>query len=113
MAIKGNVGVSSQDILAGDTLVVDVVAPIERIAITAASLFNDTGAAVTVELFESPDATSASGDQIEEIAVPANSSVIVDSLLGQGYASTQNIVAVGSAVGVNFSYTRTEYTDGS
>lgn len=114
MAIRGNIGVSAQEIInPGDTHLVNITGSVERIAITAASLYNNSGAAVQVNLFESPDATTASGTKIDQISVPANGTISVGSLLGQGYSAAQNIVATAAAANVFFSYTRTEYDDGS
>ena len=111
MAIFGNVGLGVEDVLAGDTVLMQPSAS-QRWAITGASFYNDTGAAVTITLFSSPDGTSASGDQVDSFSVPANDSVEPPSILGQGYANGENLIAVGSAIGVNASLTVAKYTDG-
>lgn len=111
MAIFGNVGLGVTDVLAGDTVLFEVPSD-ERYSVTGASFFNDTGAGVTVTLFNSPDDTSASGDQVDEFIVPANDSLEPPSILAQGYAAGIRLIAVGSGVGVNASLTVAKYTAG-
>ena len=111
MAIKGNVGSGVIAILASDTTILDLSA--ERAAITAFSLHNTSVSTVTVEIYISPDLTSASGSQIDYISLNQDETKEVTGLIGQGIEDTENIIAVGSATGVNAVVTITEYTDGS
>ena len=113
MAIKGRVGLGVTDIIAGDTSVLIPADPNSRVAVVAFSLYNTTGANVTVDLFESPDTTSAAGKQIATYDIAADSSELVVECIGQGYELNENIIAVGSAVGVNARITQTEYTGSS
>jgi hypothetical protein len=111
MSIRGNVGVGTVAVLAGDTTLYDPPATVERYAISALSLHNTTAAPVTVTLYNSPNLTSASGVRNAQYAIPANQSVDVVELIGQGF-TTRNIIAVGSGVGVNATMSVTTYDGG-
>lgn len=113
MAIKSNVGIPLVSIAVTDTTLLNPVAPVERIAVTACSLHNTTAAAITVTLWESPDLTSASGDEIAVYAIGGDESVDVEEIIGQGYAVGRNIIAQGSGVGVVAVSTVTQYDAGS
>lgn len=99
------------DIAAADTTISNPTD--NRIAITAFSIHNTTAVSVTVDIYESPDLTSASGKRVAQYAVGANASVDVAEVIGQGYVVGENIIAVGSAVGTNARYTFTDYTNAS
>lgn len=109
MSIKGNVGLGTISVLAGDTTIIDQNAPVTRYAIGAFSLHNTTAAAVTVTVFTSPNLTSASGKRVASYSVPGNQSVDVVELIGQGFPIATNVIAVGSGVGVNATASITQY----
>ena len=113
MAVKGRVGLPIIDVLAADTTVLQPASPNTRVAVSAFSLYNDTAGNVTVDIYESPDLTSASGEKVAQYVVAANSSEDVIECIGQGYAINQNLIAVGDLVGVNAKVTVTEYTGSS
>lgn len=112
MSIRGNVPIGTVAVLAADTTIYDPPSTVERYAISAFSLHNTTGAPVTVTIYNSPNLTSASGVRNAQYAVPANQSVDVIELIGQGFATTRNIIAVGSGVGVNATMSVTTYDGG-
>lgn len=112
MTIKGNVGIGSISVLAADTTIYDPPASVERYAVSAFSVHNTTGAAVTVSIYNSPDLTSASGVRNAQYAVPANQSVDIVELIGQGFSSSRNIIAVGSAIGLRATMSVTTYDAG-
>lgn len=112
MAIFGNLPQNPIDVGTSDTTIINVGGTIyTRIAISALSLHNTTGASITVELYHSPDATSASGERVANVSVPANSSEDVNSLIGQAVNNTRFIVAVGDAAGCNALMSYTGYTE--
>lgn len=113
MAIKGSVGSSVIDIGTGDTIIYQFSSPVERVAVESLSVFNTSASAITLSVYISPDATSSSGDQVAEYSVPADDSVQVAELIGQGLGPTENVIATGTAAGLNSKTTVTEYTDGS
>ncbi len=67
----------------------------ERVVITRAVFFDITG--TTVDLYESPDLTSASGNQIDQLILTANTSDQSDNLIGTGFLTGQSIIAKGVA----------------
>jgi hypothetical protein len=113
MAIKSNVGIPLVAIAVTDTTVLNPVAPVERIAVTACVLHNTNAASRTVTLWESPNLTSASGTEIAVYSIGPDQSVDVEEIIGQGYAVGRNIIAQASGVGVNVVSTVTQYDGGS
>lgn len=110
MAIISNVGVGVISVLTTDTVVYDLTAPVERYCVTQCSAHNSTGAAITLEIYISSNLTSASGHIIYDQSIDAGDSVDVDSILGLG--TDQNFIAKASAVGINLTMTKTDYTEG-
>lgn len=112
MAIRGNIGLATVDILASDTTIVLPAAPAERIAISAFSIHNTGASSVTLNFFLSPNTTSAAGKRVAQYTLSGNSSADVVELLGQGLAVGRNVIAVGSGTGCNATVSYTEYTSG-
>ena len=110
MAIKSNVGVGVVSVLTTDTVIYQLSAPTERYAITECNAHNSTSASISIEIYISPDATSASGKIVSKISIPANQDVDINAVLGLG--TNQNVIAKASAVGINMTMTKTEYTEG-
>lgn len=113
MAIKSNVGIPVDDIGTTDTTIYEPAAPNDRVAFTALSVYNTSGATRTVTFYESPDLTSASGTEIASYDIAADDSADIIEIIGQGYEVGENIIAVADAAGCNFRGTITEYTGGS
>lgn len=113
MSIKSNVGIPLVSIAVTDTTLLNPVAPVERIAVTACVLHNTNAAARTVTLWESPNLTSASGVEIAVYVIGPDESVDVEEIIGQGYAVGRNIIAQASGTGVNAVSTVTQYDAGS
>jgi len=97
------------DIIAGDTTVLNPL--VNRVAVTSFSIHNTTAGAVVVDVYESPDSTSAAGERIAQYSVGANSSIDVIECIGQGYIVGQNLIAVGAGVGTNARLSQTDYTN--
>lgn len=105
MAIRTNIGLGVTDLGATGADVV-LIQPstlgIERIAVTAMTLHETAGTATTVvNLFESPDLTSASGTRIAQVTLSADETLDVTAIIGQGYTTTQNIIANISTAAIN------------
>jgi len=113
MAIKSNVGVPLVAIAVADTTVLNPVAPVERIAVTAFVLHNTNASSRTITLWESPNLTSASGTEIAVYEIGPDESADVEEIIGQGYLVGRNIIAQASGVGVNVVSTVTQYDAGS
>lgn len=113
MAIKGRVGKNAGAVAIGDTTIYEPSAPNDRVAVSAFTLHNTTGGAITVILFESPNTTSFSGVELANISLSANASVDVVEFIGHGFPLGRNIIASCAASGVNYKVTVTEYTGGS
>ena len=112
MAITGNKSVAILDIGTSDTTL--ITAPTERMAVEAMVLHNETGAGVvTVEVFISPDTTSAAGTRIAKYAIAVDASVDVSELIGQGFSSSEYIIGKADVTGAVVKSTITEYTAGS
>jgi hypothetical protein len=112
MSIRGNIGIGSVSIAAADTTIYDPPSTVERYAISAFSVHNTTAAAVTVSVYNSPDLTSAAGVRNAFYSIPANQSVDIVELIGQGFLSSRNIIAVGGAVGLRATMSVTTYDGG-
>lgn len=113
MAIKGNIGQPALDLAVADTVVLDFT---DRVAVTTLSLFNKSGAARVVTVFESPDLTSAAGKQIAVHTLATMTSVDIVEVIGQGYTPAQNIITTvdtGSTGDVNAKLTYIQYTGSS
>lgn len=120
MSIKSGVSSAPTDLAAASndtTLFAELTSP-SRAAITGMSLFNNAVASRIVDIYESPDTTSAAGEKIASYNIDANASVDVVELIGQGVSSGQNIIGRqttggASAGDVNCKLTYTLYTAGS
>lgn len=117
MAIKGNLSTGVQDLAATDTDI-SLHDLSNRSAIMGFSLFNITSGDITVNIFESPDGTSAAGTWVATYVLPGTSSTDVIECIGQGYAATINLVAriptaAVNAGDVNAKLTYTIYTGDS
>jgi hypothetical protein len=121
MAIKSNVSSAPIDLAAvstDTTLVAAVLAP-ARLAITGLSIFNTTASTqLAVDIFESPDTTSAAGKKIASYTLDGNTSIDVVELIGQGLSSGRNIIGRQTTSGatsgqLNAKITVTQYTAGS
>lgn len=110
MAIKSNVGVGVISVLATDTVIYQLTAPVERYAITSCNAYNSNASAVTLEVYISPNATSASGKLVSKITIPASQDFDINAILGLG--TNQNVIAKGSLTGVNMTLSKTEYSEG-
>ena len=111
MAIKGNNPINGVLILATDTTLLNPTTG--RAAVTFASLHEQTGAAETVELFISPDATSTAGERIDEVVFAADDTFQPVSML-LTVAQDEFLIAkgtTGSLVEANLSFT--QYTGAS
>ena len=114
MAIKGNVGLGIINILTTDTVLLNPDdGDRERAAVSAAYIHNDGGVTIIVEIYISPDLTSASGDRIDYYSIADNESVDISGIIAQGFGATDNIIAVADVVGCNAYRTIVEYTGGS
>lgn len=105
MSIKSGLPIGPIAVTTGDTTIFDLsaVVGVDRYRIEAMSAHNTTGASVSVLFYYSPDTTSASGDEIANVSISANDTVDINAIIGQG--RLDNIIAVGSAVGVNVTAT--------
>lgn len=113
MAIQGNIGVAITGLAATNTDTAIIATGANRIAVTGFSIFNTTAStSVVVDIYESPNATSASGKKVASYNIPGNSSIDVVECIGQGYATTTQIVAkiTTSAISLNDLNAKLSYT---
>lgn len=110
MTIRSGIGLPVLDIGTSDTTVLDITVDARKL-LTAFSIHNTTATAIEVTLWESPNTTSASGDQIAVYSIAGNTSIDVQEIIGQGYDDSRYIIAQGDAAGCNRVVTFTEYTD--
>ncbi len=110
--ITGNVGTGTISVGTSDTTLLDPDSgDRDRAAVSAAWLHNDgsAGGNVTVEIFVSPDLTSASGERVDRYVVGDNASVDISGIIGQGFSATGNIIAKADVTGAIAYLTITEY----
>ncbi len=110
MAIAANVGLPIININAGDNTILNPSGSTVRDGVQTATIYNTTGAAIDVSFYQSPNLTSASGDLFSINSVPANGSLQVTEVEGQGFEVGQNLIAVASLVGCNLKLTVTRTT---
>lgn len=105
--ITANIGLPALGLTTSDTALINLSGSTLREGVQNAVVTNTTGSPITVSLYESPDATSASGLLIWSESVPANDDAIITGVVGQGFEQGQNLIATASAVGVNIKLTVT------
>ena len=111
MGIKTGIGTGPLPVLVGDSTILVVT---DRVSISAANIFNNgPNTSTTVLFYSSPDETSGNGTLIGWEKIGLNEDLDVTSIIGQGYALGENIVAVADFAGVNCSVTYTQFTGGS
>ena len=89
-----------------------------RALLTGFSLFNTSAGTRAIDLYESPDTTSAAGKKIATYTIGTLMSQDVVELIGAGLSSGQNIIGKqttggASANDINAKVTYTQYTVGS
>lgn len=93
-----------------------------RTVISAFSIFNTTANNVDLSVYDSPDDTSASGEEIANFTMgpkgAADDELDVNAAIGQGYAANQRCIVVINTAGIaagglNTKLTYTEYTGNS
>lgn len=120
MAIKSNIGQNSTAVAASstDTVLLADLGVNNRSVVTGLSIFNTTGGNIAIDLYESPDNTSASGMKIGTYTIATLASVQPVEIIGQGYASGRRLIgrvttAAISSGDLNFKLTYTLYNAGS
>lgn len=114
MAIKSGVEVGTVAILTTDTTAINFsnLDDTERYAIQAMSIHNTTTATVqNVEVYISPDLTSASGVRVANYSIAGGLSRDVNELIGQGVGN-KNIIVKGGSTGCNITSTVLTYNAG-
>jgi len=112
MTVKTGVSGGTTDIATTDTAIMQVVANSNRERVEAFTISNTTGGTVVVDIYESPDLTTASGKRIAQYTLTAESSAQVVEAIGQSLIVGRNIIAIADVVGSNATHTKTTY-DGS
>ena len=113
MAIKSNIGSNPIPVLVADTTLYQLVTTVnDRYHVGALSMFNTSTTLTTVvEIYVSPDLTSASGNYIGRLNLGPLSSGDVNEIVGQGL--TENIIAKAiTNTGVTALVSVTEYSEG-
>lgn len=82
---------------------------IDRYAVSAFSVFNNSGSDAVVDIYISD--TTTGGDWVCRYLIRDKEEADMNAIIGQGYAN-KNILAIAAATGMVGSLTRTEYTDG-
>lgn len=112
MSIKGKIGSSVISLGAAvDTVLLDITA--DRVSISSGILHNNGAGTIIVDIYVSPDLTSASGSRIGQYTIAVDELKQIDCLIGQGFSSAENIIANADVAGCNALFARTDYTGGS
>jgi hypothetical protein len=109
MAIKSNIGVGVISVGTGDTTIYQLTAPTQRYAITESNAHNSAASATTLEVYISPNLTSASGKIVSKMTIPPGQDFDVNAILGLG--TIQNVIAKASQAGINMTLSKTEYSE--
>jgi len=112
MAIRVNIGLNPVVISTpGDQILYQLPTGIDRFHVGAANLYNpDVANTATINVFISPDLTSAAGNKVAEIKLSALDDIDINAIIGQGY--TGNIILT-TDIAVTGTITVTEYSAGS
>lgn len=114
MATRSNLGTGIVSIVgAGDTTIF-TPSGIERYQVGSFNVFNSSAGALTLNVYISPDLTSASGKLIFTQTIASFAEIDVNTVVGQGYLLDNVIGTVTEATnGLSAQLTRTEYDSGS
>lgn len=113
MAIKSGVSQGVISVSTSDTVIFDQdgISNIQRFTIEMISIHNTTTSTISsIQIYESPDLTSASGKRVALYSLGGGESKDVFELIGQGFED-RNIVAKAGGAGVNAQVTVTTYND--
>ena len=118
MGIKSNLSIGPVPLAASSTDTPIHAPGAFRTAVTAATLTNNAAINVAVGIYESPNATSASGELLETVTMGPGEEKDIASIIGQGFEASQQIVALVTTAGVNLGdviskLTYTQYTGDS
>lgn len=108
--IKTGLGTGVIAVLAADTTILDIT---DRVTMSGCVLHNTNTVQVVITCYISPDLTSASGKVVDKITMAADDTLDVGGIIGNGYASPDNIIFVGDLTGVNATTTYTQYIGAS
>lgn len=102
MAIKTLLDGGTVELIGGDNTLFDfsTLTDVDRYAVTGCSFYNTTLNNVTVEVYRSPDTTSAAGVRLDRIVLPALTQQDCGGLIGLS-PGTDNIIVTSTQVGVN------------
>lgn len=110
MAVTASKSLGLVNLLASDNVLIQALVGIDRQVIGSFVVHNTTVGVLQLDLYVSPDLTSASGDIIYSSAtIPANSQTNISELIGQSFPSGLNLIAVPSAIGINSLITVNQY----
>jgi hypothetical protein len=93
MGIKSGLSVGPIEVAASSTDTPIHAPGAFRTAVTASVITNNAAINVTVQIYESPNATSASGELLETITLAPSEEQDVISIVGQGFQASQQIIA--------------------
>ena len=113
MSIKGNVSIPLINLAAADNTFLNPSGDVTREAVSTAVLYNTNASNRDIDVYVSPDLTSASGDLIADYTLANGDSVNIDEVIGQAFDQGENIIVVASGAGVNLKGTKIEYTGDS
>jgi hypothetical protein len=111
MAVRAFIDAGTVSLAVGDNTLVDFssLTDVARYGVTACSLYNNNSSTETVEVYRSPNTTSASGTLLDIVSIPADSQEDVGGLMGLAIGNSDNIIAVSSATGITATATLTTF----
>lgn len=103
MAVRSGIGINVQDLAASasDAVILPDLGAGNRAMVTGLSIYNTTGGNAVVEIYESPDNTSAAGTLVATLTIATASSEQPVECIGQGYAAGRRLVAVVTTGGLS------------
>jgi hypothetical protein len=107
MTVKVKLTETVKDVLAADSVLFTAQ---NRSGIEAFSLHNTTTTDITVLIYISPDDTSTSGKEVDQIVLKAKETLDVNSCIGQGLNIDDRVIGVADVVGVTSYLTWQQYT---
>lgn len=107
MTIKSGIGANSIVVGSGDTTLLNPSSD-ERFVVSSGTFHEQTGAAETVELFISPDATSAAGERFQEMKFSPDETKNPVSIYNRAVTAGSFLIAkaaTGGRVEANLTFT--------
>jgi hypothetical protein len=95
------------------TVLFGVTAPLTRAVVTKLWLFNDTGAAIDVDIYVNDSGDLTTPVLVDTVSVGPGAGRSIQSVVGYSVPQGYYVIAAASGAGVNALYSTTDYSGNS